>query len=75
MAPVYAEVERVSLDDAVQTALRNNLDLQAKRKELAIANADIKIANRLQNPQVQSNILIGQVRTGNSSQAGIYAAD
>ena len=28
--------------DAVQTALRNNLDLQAKRKELAIANADIK---------------------------------
>lgn len=71
MAPVYAEVERVSLDDAVQTALRNNLDLQAKRKELAIANADIKIANRLQNPQVQSNILIGQVRTGNSSQAGI----
>lgn len=68
--PVRAEVVKVSLDEAVQLTLRNNLDLQAKRKELNIANADIKIANRLQNPQIQSNILIGQVRTGNSSQVG-----
>lgn len=69
--PVHAEVKRVSLDEAVQLTLRNNLDLQAKRKELGIAEAEIKIANRLQNPQVQSNVLIGQVRTGNSSQAGV----
>ncbi len=69
--PVNAEVVRVSLDDAVQLTMRNNLDLQAKRKELGIANAEIKIANKLQNPQVQSNILIGKVRTGNSSQAGL----
>ncbi len=68
--PANAEVIRVSLDDAVQLTLRNNLDLQAKRKELGIANADIKIANRLQNPQIQSNILIGEVRLGNSSQVG-----
>ncbi len=68
--PVNAEVVRVSLDDAVQLTLRNNLDLQAKRKELGIANANIKIANKLQNPQIQANILIGQVRTGNSSQVG-----
>ena len=70
-APVNADVVRVSLDEAVQLTLRNNLDLQAKRKELGIANADIKIANKLQNPQVQSNILIGRVRTGNSSQVGL----
>ncbi len=69
--PVRAKVVKVSLDEAVQLTLRNNLDLQAKRKELNIANADIKIANRLQNPQIQSNILIGQVRTGNSSQVGV----
>ena len=69
--PVNAEVIRVSLDEAVQLTLRNNLDLQAKKKELGIANSDIKIANKLQNPQVQSNILIGPVRTGNSSQAGL----
>ncbi|MBO5436011.1 TolC family protein [bacterium] len=70
-APVSAEVVRFSLDEAVQLTLRNNLDLQAKRKELGIANANIKIANKLQNPQVQSNILVGRVRTGNSSQVGL----
>lgn len=69
--PTNAEVIRISLDEAVQLTMRNNLDLQAKRKELGIANSDIKIANKLQNPQVQSNILIGSVRTGNSSQVGI----
>lgn len=69
--PAQAEVVKVTLDEAVQLTLRNNLDLQAKRKELGIANAEIKIANRLQNPQVQSNILLGEVRTGNSSQAGV----
>ena len=41
--PVKAEVVRVSLDEAVQLTLRNNLDLQAKRKELNIANAEIKM--------------------------------
>lgn len=69
--PVQAQVKRISLDEAVGLAMSYNIDLQAKRKELGIAQADIKIANRLQNPQVQSNVLIGQVRTGNSSQAGL----
>ena len=69
--PAQANVKRISLDEAVGLAMSYNIDLQAKRKELGIAQADIKIANRLKNPQVQSNILIGQVRTGNSSQAGL----
>lgn len=69
--PVYADVVKISLDEAVQLALRNNLDLQAKRKELGIANQNIKIANRLQNPEFQSNFLIGSVRESNSSQFGI----
>lgn len=69
--PVQAQVKRISLDEAVGLAMSYNIDLQAKRKELGIAQADIKIANRLKNPQVQSNVLIGQVRTGNSSQAGL----
>ena len=69
--PAQANVKRISLDEAVGLAMSYNIDLQAKRKELGIADSEIKIANRLQNPQVQSNILIGQVRTGNSSQAGL----
>lgn len=69
--PAQANVKRISLDEAVGLSILYNIDLQAKRKELGIADSEIKIANRLQNPQVQSNILIGQVRTGNSSQAGL----
>ncbi len=69
--PAGANVVKVSLDGAIDLALENNLDLQAKRKELDIATADIKIANKLQNPQVQSNVLIGKITTGNASQAGI----
>ncbi len=69
--PAQANVKRISLDEAVGLSISYNIDLQAKRKELGIADSEIKIANRLQNPQVQSNILIGQVRTGNSSQAGL----
>ena len=70
-SPASAEVVRISLDEAIDIALENNLDLQAKRKELQIASADIKIANRLQNPQVQTNVLVGKITTGNSSQAGV----
>lgn len=69
--PACAEVVRVGLDDAVATALQYNLDLQAKRKELGIAQANIKIANALKNPQFQSNFLVGKVREGNSNQFGL----
>ncbi len=69
--PVNADVVKISLDEAIDIALENNLDLQAKRKELKIADTEIKIANRLQNPQVQTNVLLGKVTTGNSSQAGV----
>ncbi len=69
--PVNADVVKISLDEAIDIALENNLDLLAKRKELKIADAEIKIANRLQNPQVQANVLVGKITTGNSSQAGL----
>ena len=39
--------------------------------ELKAAEKDIKIANRLKNPEIQSNVVIGNVALGNSSQAGV----
>lgn len=69
--PVRADVIGLTLDEAIDMALTYNLDLQAKRKELGVAKEDIKIANRLQNPRVVGNFLIGQVRRGNSSQVGL----
>ncbi len=70
-SPAKADVIGLTLDEAIDMALTYNLDLQAKRKELGAAKEDIKIANRLQNPRVVGNFLIGKVRLGNSSQVGI----
>lgn len=69
--PARADVIGLTLDEAIDMALTYNLDLQAKRKELGVAKEDIKIANRLKNPRVVGNFLIGKVRLGNSSQVGL----
>lgn len=69
--PAQANIVGLTLDEAIDMALTYNLDLQAKRKELGVAKEDIKIANKLQNPRVVGNFLIGKVRLGNSSQVGL----
>ena len=47
--PANAEIVKISADDAVHLALKNNLALQAKRKEIDILKQEIKIANALKN--------------------------
>lgn len=69
--PANAEVIRISADDAVQLALKQNLALQSKRKQIDILKQEVKIANALKNPEIQSNILTGSIARTNSSQAGI----
>ena len=69
--PSNAEVVRISADDAVQLALKHNLALQAKRKEIDVLKQEVKMANALKNPQLQTNILTGSIARTNSSQAGI----
>ena len=64
-------VVNVNLDDMIQIGLEQNQDIKIKRLELQAAKKDIKIANRLQNPEIQSNVVFGNVALGNCSQAGI----
>ena len=64
-------VVNVNLDDMIQIGLEQNQDIKIKRLELLAAKKDIKIANRLQNPELQSNVVFGNVALGNCSQAGI----
>lgn len=71
VAPVSAEVVRISADEAVQLALENNLALQSKRKEVDVLKQEVKMANALKNPQLQANILTGSISKANSSQAGV----
>lgn len=45
--PAKADIIKVSADDAVHLALENNLELQAKRKEIDILKQEVKMANAL----------------------------
>lgn len=69
--PVCAEVVNINLDDMIKIGIERNNDIKIKKMELEAAEKDIKIANRLQNPQMQSNVVIGNVALGNCSQAGL----
>lgn len=68
---VSAQVENVNLEEMLQIGLEQNNDIKIKRLELEASRKDIKIANRLKNPELQSNIMMGNVALGNSSQAGL----
>ena len=68
---VFAQVINVDLDKMIEIGLEHNCDLKIKKMELEAAKKDIKIANRIQNPEIQSNIVMGNVALGNSSQAGV----
>lgn len=69
--PANAEVINIDLDEMIKIGLEQNQDIKIKRFELEATKKDIKIANRLQNPQIQSNIVLGNVALGNCSQAGL----
>ena len=67
----YADVVKADLDELIEIGLKKNCELNIKRLELEAYNKDIKIADRLQNPQIQSNVMLGNVALGNASQAGL----
>lgn len=69
--PANADIVKISADDAVHLALEHNLELQAKHKEIDILKQEVKMANALKNPQLQSTVLVGQIGKSNASQAGI----
>lgn len=69
--PSSSQVVHITLDNAVNLALENNLDLKSKRKKAEELQQEIKIANALKNPRFESNFLIGKVTRGNSSQFGL----
>ena len=62
---------KITLQEAMQMGLKGNIELNEQRKNLGISQNDIKSANALKNPQFQSNLLMGQIAKGNSSQVGL----
>lgn len=62
---------KISLEEAINMALDGNIELQEQRKNLGISENNVKKANALKNPQFQSNLLMGPIAKGNSSQVGL----
>lgn len=52
-------------------ALEGNIELQEQRKNLGISQYNVKKAAAFRNPQFQSNLLMGPIAKGNSSQIGL----
>ena len=62
---------KISIQEAVEIASQNNLDIQASRLNLKISENSIKEANRLENPQVGAFFDIGKAGKGNPQQIGL----
>ncbi len=61
----------LSLSEAINLGMQKNIELQAKRKDFEKAQLDIKLTNKLKNPQFHSNFLVGKVSSSNASQFGL----
>ena len=70
---IYAEttIRKVYLDEAIDAALENNIDLQAAKLERNIAKNNIKSANRLQNPSFDAFYFMGAAGNNEPKQLGI----
>jgi len=65
------DVSKVYLDEAIDIALKNNLDLKAAQINVAIAKSEIKSANRLQNPSIDTFYFMGGEANSEPKQIGV----
>ncbi|MDD3594063.1 MAG: TolC family protein [Candidatus Gastranaerophilales bacterium] len=65
------DAKKINLDEAVKITLENNLDLKAAKINISIAKNNIKMANRLQNPDVNLFYNLGKAGAGNPQQIGL----
>lgn len=56
---------KISLPEAIDYALSNSLDIRGTRLNVPIAQNNIKVANRLRNPYIQSYFNFGTAATDN----------
>ena len=69
---VYAgEYKPVDLKTAIDIAEKNNLDIKSAQMDVDIAKNEIKIANRLQNPSLDTAWNFGKAGKGNPNQIGL----
>lgn len=65
------EVKKVYLDEAIDAALKNNIDLKSAQIEINIAKNNIKSAGRLQNPSLDAFYFMGGAGRSEPKQIGV----
>lgn len=65
------DVKKVYLNQAIDAALENNIDLQAAKLERNIAKNNIKTANRLQNPSFDAFYFLGAAGNSEPKELGV----
>ena len=65
------DVKKVFLQEAIEAAIENNIDLEAAKLNIKIAKNDIKSANRLQNPQIDYFQFFGAAGWSEPRQFGV----
>lgn len=58
------EVKKISLQEAVKIVSENNMDIQSAMFDLSIEKNNIKIANRLENPNIETEHFFGHAEDG-----------
>ncbi len=66
------ETKKITLQEAIDLALKNNLDFKSTQLDLEIQKNKIKIANKLQNPDFGSYLNHGTAGRGNPQQIGVF---
>lgn len=64
-------VQKVTLNEAIDIAVKNNIDFQANKLDTEIAKNNIKTANRLQNPDFDVFYNFGSAGKGNPQLFGL----
>jgi len=59
------EVKKISLKEALEIAVKNNIDYKSSKINVGIAQNKVKISNRLQNPELNTFFNIGDIGRGN----------
>lgn len=65
------ELKKISLQEALDIALENNIDYQASKMNVGIAENKVKESNRLQNPEINTFFNIGEIGKGEPQATGI----
>ncbi len=70
-ASYSGEIKKISLQEALDLAVENNIDYQASKMDIGIAQNKVKSSNRLQNPEINTFFNIGDIGRGNPQTAGL----